>query len=830
MRSMAAWKAYIRRVCAGMIALALVCVCAFALCSAALAETDGMLRVKLTRLGAPGELSVQLDCDYYLASDPSVRLSSGDTVTISADSGGMTLADGERRVALGQTARLMRTQSGNRGLCFLQPELSNRFCGDLGLSASDGVITAVLNIYVENYLYGVVGYAMPPSSGLEALKAQAIAARTYAMRRKASRSDAAYDLTDASTDQVFKGYSGTSDYANVVRAVDDTRGCVMYSGSSLAQCFTCSSNGGQTESAKNAWGTALDYTVVKDDVYDFESAAQVKTAVVSKDLSNLKPELKDALADGLKAALTERGLSADDADVRVTGLESVTACDSRFAAPSRLYKSLTFKLTVVGRTTDGFQGQGSVSVSVPTYGGLEDWYDLSLNDADNETIWVRETESAFEISFRRSGSGVGMSQRGAQMMAQQGKRASEILAFYYPRLEARKLELADTTRDNSDNAPADRQKPIATARLAAKTDLLSAPEDGAAPSATVAAGATADIYGVQDDWAAVGAGGKYGYVRTEALEGFALAGTTVVRAEEPVLGRMTREADVMALPVATAAVAGQAGRDSEVQVYAWTDEWAMLRTALGVKGFVPVDAVSFTPAEYDTAADSLDPDAFVDTEGHPEAQIKQDTLLFDVPGELAQAVATLKAGDVVRVMACSREWAEVDAGSATGYVLLEDLEARSNSDIDGGPITKVEDRQYLYVKAGLVSMYKHWSEDSQPLAVLCYGERLRVGAYNAQWACVKLGRLKGYVKLDALSDTQPTPAEGGAFTYAKSDSYALTVRDVELLSLPLSGGQIVGRVDQGQRLRVGAYNERWALVYTDDGAGYVPLDALTKKQ
>ena len=157
MRSMAAWKAYIRRVCAGMIALALVCVCAFALCSAALAETDGMLRVKLTRLGAPGELSVQLDCDYYLASDPSVRLSSGDTVTISADSGGMTLADGERRVALGQTARLMRTQSGNRGLCFLQPELSNRFRGDLGLSASDGVITAVLNLYVENYLYGVVG-------------------------------------------------------------------------------------------------------------------------------------------------------------------------------------------------------------------------------------------------------------------------------------------------------------------------------------------------------------------------------------------------------------------------------------------------------------------------------------------------------------------------------------------------------------------------------------------------------------------------------------------------------------------------------------------------
>ena len=169
MRSRAVWKADIRRVCAGVIALALVCVFALGLCRPALAETDGMVRVKLTRLGAPGEVSVLLDCDYYLASDPSVRLSSGEAVTVTADESGMTLSADDRRVALGQTARLMRTRSGNRGLCFLQPELSNHFCGDLGLSASGGVITAVLNIYVENYLYGVVGYAMPPSAGRAAM-------------------------------------------------------------------------------------------------------------------------------------------------------------------------------------------------------------------------------------------------------------------------------------------------------------------------------------------------------------------------------------------------------------------------------------------------------------------------------------------------------------------------------------------------------------------------------------------------------------------------------------------------------------------------------------
>ena len=224
----------IRRVCALMIALALVFV-GFAAPVAAKAESDGMLRVKLTRLGAPKSIVLTADCDYTLASDPTVRVPAGETATITAEGGGMTLSLGDRSVALGDTAKLMREKPGNCGIRFTQPELSNRFCGDLGLSASDGVITAILNIYIENYLYGVVGYAMPPSAGLEALKAEAVVARTVALRRKATRADAAYDIAD-NADQVFKGCNDASDYANVVRAVDETKGGVLYYDGSLAQC------------------------------------------------------------------------------------------------------------------------------------------------------------------------------------------------------------------------------------------------------------------------------------------------------------------------------------------------------------------------------------------------------------------------------------------------------------------------------------------------------------------------------------------------------------------------------------------------------------------
>ena len=214
------------RVCAALAALTLVFASFFGIAAPALAEDDGMVRVRLTRLGVPSAVAMVADCDYYLASDPAVRIGAGERMTVSAEGEGLTLAVGRKRIALGERARLMRVSSGNVGVRFVQPELSNRFCGDLGFFASGGVINTILNIYIENYLYGVVGYEMPPSSGIEALKAQAVAARTYALRKKETRADADYDLTDTTADQVFRGYSAAREYANTVRAVDATRGGV----------------------------------------------------------------------------------------------------------------------------------------------------------------------------------------------------------------------------------------------------------------------------------------------------------------------------------------------------------------------------------------------------------------------------------------------------------------------------------------------------------------------------------------------------------------------------------------------------------------------------
>lgn len=820
----------IRRVCALLVALALVFVGIISVFPA-LAESDGMIRVRLTRLGAPESITLAVDCEYYLAADPTVRIASGETATITAGANGLALESGGKKVALGDTARLMRAQTGNRGIRFLQPELSNRFCGDLGLSASGGVISAILNIYIENYLYGVVGYAMPPSAHIEALKAQAVAARTFALRRKADRSDAAYDVTDTAADQVYKGYNGTSDYAEVVRAVDETRGGVVFYDNALAQCFYCASNGGQTESARNAFGAGLPYSEVKDDPYDFESAsATVKTASVNKDLTDLHPILKTALIEGMRAQFAAQKLSTDAANIRVNAIESVTACDSKFAAPSRLYKSLTFKLNVTGVDKSGQTRTGAVSVSIPTYGGFEDWYDLSINPEENETVWVTESERAFNVSLRRSGSGVGLSQRGAQVMAANyGKRAQEILKYYYPGTELKQLELADATRDKRAVEPSESQQVIAAARLGDKTDLLSAPDTDAAATATVAAGAVVDVYGVQGDWVAVGSSGKYGFVRSDALESFSLSGENAIRAEEKVYGVLDEGTQVLQLPVSGAKVLETIGGAGAVRVLAWTDAWAMVETPGGQTGFAPMTALKLSEAETSPAAGEKGSTSFVDAAAGEKALLRQDATLYENPDGLSVPLETLKQGDAVEVLSRSSAWARVRTKDGQeGYLSLDAVDAVQSQGVDGGAIHKVKGRKYMYVKSGLVHVYESWSESSARLTTLFYGERVRVGAYNSKWACVKADGVKGFVLLDALSADKPAAIEGGEITRAKADTYATASRDgVAVYAACSADAARVGELAQGQQVQVGAYNAAWAMVRAGNIAGFARIEDIT---
>jgi stage II sporulation protein D len=115
-----------------------------------------------------------------------------------------------------------------------------------------GGLTIVNTLPLEQYLYGVVGREIPPEWPVEALKAQAVAARSYALYSLDRFQNDGYDVTATAECQVYGGRD--SEFPSTTKAVDDTRGLViMYQGKVIPALFHASS-GGYTENSENVWG------------------------------------------------------------------------------------------------------------------------------------------------------------------------------------------------------------------------------------------------------------------------------------------------------------------------------------------------------------------------------------------------------------------------------------------------------------------------------------------------------------------------------------------------------------------------------------------------
>ena len=236
---------------------------------------NGMVRVYMASLDNPNSLDVTIHGQYSVDGNMPLYLYEGDVVHIrfNTASGEIYMTVDDVTYAMGREMRLCRCQtSGESYLSIAQARKpSYRYAGDLQLLAqADGSsykLYPIMHVYLEYYLYGVVPYEMSSSWPVEALKAQAVAARTYTLRAMNGRKSYTYDLVDTSGDQVYNGFTGT--VSNAIRAVDETKGIVITNNGSLSGTYYTASNGGQTESVKNAWGnTGYGYLGVKDDPFD----------------------------------------------------------------------------------------------------------------------------------------------------------------------------------------------------------------------------------------------------------------------------------------------------------------------------------------------------------------------------------------------------------------------------------------------------------------------------------------------------------------------------------------------------------------------------------
>ena len=439
------------------------------------AQADAMIRVYLRRLQVQDSLHIAVEGTYMLE-DGSMYFQNGAQLDVVLRDGQLVLHTGEIVVVMGNSITMRRCEDETPGALLLQGE-SGRYEGDLRLSVADGVIRPVLTLGVEDYLLGVVPYEMGDSFPLEALKAQAIAARTYALRKSGSSGD--YDVEDTTNDQAYRGRSTSSPLSE--KAVRETEGiCGVYKGT-LAQCFYSASNGGQTELGQHVWPTsdpdAYGYMDMRDDPYDLENEA----SPVKRYTLNKKPGehgIGTALHSALVAALAPQiealqGRALDDL-VRFDEILKVEAVTPRYDGESRLMTELRFTVRISLRDALFRDTQASAQkpttpaqtpsaeptpsptpaptatplysqyvpvedtlvVTLPIFTTAEQAMGLSINVSRNELVTVCDIGSSFMIESRRYGHGVGMSQRGAQQMAGiYGMTCEQILTFYYPGME-----------------------------------------------------------------------------------------------------------------------------------------------------------------------------------------------------------------------------------------------------------------------------------------------------------------------------------------------------------------------------------------------------------
>src|SRR5437588_2039531 len=172
-----------------------------------------------------------------------------------------------------------------------------------------GALTVVNVIGLEDYVRGVVPNELSYPA-IEALKAQAIAARTYALKNRGQLAFDGYDLLPTTRSQVYRGL--TSETSLTSRAVDETRGMIAtYNGEPINALYT-STCGGRTEDAENIFNDPVPYLRGRECAVEGKTAFAPFIIKSSRDLFDIKDEKDLAFArDAAMLAINSFAIPAD---------------------------------------------------------------------------------------------------------------------------------------------------------------------------------------------------------------------------------------------------------------------------------------------------------------------------------------------------------------------------------------------------------------------------------------------------------------------------------------------------------------------------------------
>ena len=247
-----------------------------------------------------------------------------------------------------------------------------------------------LYLDIESYLEGVISSEMSPAFEMEALKAQCVAARTFVVQRVSEVDDTTNTQVYRDNKQLKDSWKDNYDvyHKKIQQAVQETTGEILtYQGKPISALFF-SSSCGKTANAQEYWGNKVPYLVSVDSSWDKQSEEYEKSITMSKQ------EFSTAL--GFQNTVHE--------------IEEPIRYDSGYVKEIRIDRIV--------------------------FTGREVREKLNLRSS---CFTIKENKDNVVITTKGYGHGVGMSQIGAQAMAEKGKSYKQILSHYYPKTKIEKL-------------------------------------------------------------------------------------------------------------------------------------------------------------------------------------------------------------------------------------------------------------------------------------------------------------------------------------------------------------------------------------------------------
>lgn len=392
---------------------------------------------------------ISADADFEILNGKTgkslAHLNTGERVVLAMKGKDITIND-KKTTAV--TFRVVKTKKDNDHLIEINKK---KYRGNMEIHITQGKngLTIVNVLPIEQYLYGVIAKEISPDWHLEAVKAQAVAARTYALYNMNKHRVDGYDVCATNDCQVYGGQE--IETPRVLKAVNDTAGQVLMYQDKVIPAYFHSSSGGYTENSENVWGTYQPYS---RGVVDYDQNSPHYKWEKKITFSELEGAISRAgyKIGTIKAielvplthapmSTPERGVSGRVKVIRFIGTSGSTQLTGEKLRSIVGLKSTLFDVSVLLST------QKDVEFDVTDSGGTVDHKKVDINlPPTHEKGFITDKKEIHRLSGRPNeiilisgfgwGHGLGLSQWGAKAMAEKGPQGDvtyykEILKHYY---------------------------------------------------------------------------------------------------------------------------------------------------------------------------------------------------------------------------------------------------------------------------------------------------------------------------------------------------------------------------------------------------------------